>query len=199
MEFQGKKALVFGGTSGIGRAAVTKLRDAGADVVAISRDPSKAQDMDGVTLRGCDVRDREGLAELFASEAPFDILAQRYTQRNPEAREQHIQAERQRFLRAPVVVAVIARIRGGIKIPEWEQQLSVGAACQNILVAANLLGYAAQWLTEWYAFDEVVDAALGLQAHERVGGFIYLGSANEKPPERVRPELAELLSDWHLP
>jgi NAD(P)-dependent dehydrogenase (short-subunit alcohol dehydrogenase family) len=74
MEFQGKKALVFGGTSGIGRATVTKLRDAGANVVAISRDPSKAEDMDGVTLAGCDVRDREALAALFAAQAPFDLL-----------------------------------------------------------------------------------------------------------------------------
>jgi len=74
MEFQGKKALVFGGTSGIGRATVTKLRDAGAQVVAISRDPSKGQDIDGVSLKGCDVRDREGLMALFAAEAPFDIL-----------------------------------------------------------------------------------------------------------------------------
>jgi nitroreductase len=128
-----------------------------------------------------------------------DILAQRYAELNPEGREQHVEAERQRFLRAPVVVAVIARIRSGIKIPEWEQQLSVGAACQNILVAANLLGYAAQWLTEWYAFDEAIDHALGLETHERVGGFIYLGSASDKPPERVRPALAELLSDWQLP
>jgi len=128
-----------------------------------------------------------------------DILAQRYAEVNPEGREQHVEAERQRFLRAPVVVAVIARIRSGIKIPEWEQQLSVGAACQNILVAANLLGYAAQWLTEWYAFDETIDKALGLETHERVGGFIYLGSASAKPPERVRPGLAELLSDWQLP
>jgi len=128
-----------------------------------------------------------------------EILAERYAELNPESREQHIEAERQRFLRAPVVVAVIARIRAGIKIPEWEQQLSVGAACQNILVAASLLGYAAQWLTEWYGFDHVIDTALGLEAHERVGGFIYLGSASEKPPERVRPQLAELLSDWHLP
>ena len=74
MQVQGKKALVFGGTSGIGLATTLKLRDAGAEVVAISRDPSKAGDVEGVTLKGCDVLDREALTELFAELAPYDIL-----------------------------------------------------------------------------------------------------------------------------
>ena len=77
--------------------------------------------------------------------------------------------------------------------------MSVGAVCQNILVTANLMGFAAQWLTEWYAFDEQIDAALGLTTHERVAGFIYIGSAKERPTERVRPELADVLSSWQLP
>ncbi len=74
MDLAGKKALVFGGTSGIGLAATLKLRDAGAEVVAVSRDPSKAGDIQGVALAACDVRDREALAALFAAQAPFDIL-----------------------------------------------------------------------------------------------------------------------------
>lgn len=128
-----------------------------------------------------------------------ELLAERYVALNPDARPQAVEAERGRFLRAPVVIAVIARITPGIKIPEWEQQLSVGAVCQNMLVAANLLGYAAQWLTEWYAFDERIDGALGLTEQERVAGYIYLGSASAKPPERVRPELAQVLADWPSP
>ena len=74
MDLQGKKALVFGGTSGIGLATTIKLRDAGAEVIAISRDPAKAGDIDGVALKACDVRDREALAALFAELAPFDVL-----------------------------------------------------------------------------------------------------------------------------
>ncbi len=74
MDLKGKKALVFGGTSGIGLATTLMLRDAGAAVVAISRDPSKAGEIDGVTLQGCDVRDRQALADLFEREAPFDVL-----------------------------------------------------------------------------------------------------------------------------
>jgi NAD(P)-dependent dehydrogenase (short-subunit alcohol dehydrogenase family) len=74
VELQGKKALVFGGTSGIGLATTIKLRDAGVTVVAVSRDPSKAGDIDGVQLVACDVRDRNGLSALFSEHTPFDIL-----------------------------------------------------------------------------------------------------------------------------
>ena len=74
MELKGKKALVFGGTSGIGLATTLKLQAAGAEVVAISRDPSKAGDIAGVELAACDVRDQQALADLFAAQAPFDIL-----------------------------------------------------------------------------------------------------------------------------
>ena len=74
MQMAGKKAIVFGGTSGIGRATSEMLRDAGAAVVAVSRDPSKAEDLDGVSLAGCDVRDRDALAALFAQQGEIDIL-----------------------------------------------------------------------------------------------------------------------------
>ena len=125
-----------------------------------------------------------------------DVLAAQYAEQNVDARAQNIEAERGRFLRAPVVIAVISRITAGIKIPEWEQQLSAGAVCQNMLVASSLMGFAAQWLTEWYAFDSRISEALELTDNERVAGFVYIGSAKEKPPERVRPNLEQVLSDW---
>jgi len=128
-----------------------------------------------------------------------EILANRFGELHPEAPAHQLQAERQRFMRAPVVVAVIARITAGIKIPEWEQQLSAGAVCQNLLVCANLMGYAAQWLTEWYAYDPTVDTALGLASGERVAGFVYIGSADRRPEERPRAALANVLSDWQVP
>ena len=75
MDVNGKKAIVFGGTSGIGLATARRLADGGATVVAISRDPSKAGDPGpGITLERCDVRDREALQTLFEKLAPFDIL-----------------------------------------------------------------------------------------------------------------------------
>lgn len=75
MEIKGKKALVFGGTSGIGLATTNQLAAAGATVVALSRDPSKAGEPEaGVTFKSCDVRDGDALKALFAAEGPFDIL-----------------------------------------------------------------------------------------------------------------------------
>ncbi|MCR9258421.1 MAG: nitroreductase [Pseudomonadaceae bacterium] len=138
----------------------------------------------------------------FQDDARIDfgnILAERYKDLNPEAKPKNIVAERNRLTRAPVVVCVVADVKPHAKIPEWEQQLSVGAVCQNILVAASLAGYAAQWLTEWYAFDPVINGALQLLSSERVAGFIYLGSAAEKPAERVRPELQDRLTHWSAP
>ncbi len=74
MDVAGKKALVFGGTSGIGLATSVKLEALGAQVVAVSRDPSKAGELEGISLEGCDVRDRDAMSALFAAHAPFDIL-----------------------------------------------------------------------------------------------------------------------------
>ena len=74
MDVNGKKALVFGGTSGIGLAAAEQLKDKGAEVVVISRDPSKAGQLENIKTIACDVRDTEELTRLFETEAPFDIL-----------------------------------------------------------------------------------------------------------------------------
>lgn len=111
---------------------------------------------------------------------------------NPERR----QFERDRFLRAGTVVAVISSVSPESKIPEWEQVLSAGAVCQNMLNAAHALGHAAQWLTEWYAYDPNVRAALGLGENERVAGFLYFGGKGAAPAERVRPTVAEKLTRW---
>jgi len=119
--------------------------------------------------------------------------------KNSELSEAERLQEQQRFLRAPVVVTVVSRVVENHKIPVWEQQLSAGAVCQNMLIAASALGFAAQWLTEWYAFESDFKAALGLRPGERVAGFIYLGSAREDVMERRRPELANLVTVWSPP
>ena len=74
------------------------------------------------------------------------------------------------------------------KVPEWEQILSAGAACQNLLIAASAMGFAAQWLTEWYAFDPAIKDAMGLRSGERIAGFIYIGTGPQEVQERPRPE-----------
>lgn len=107
-----------------------------------------------------------------------------------------LEMEAMRFLRAPVVVGVVSRVTQTPAVPEWEQILSAGAACQNMIVAATALGFGAQWITEWYAFSETVRRALSLQGNERVAGFIYIGTAKERPDERPRPRLKEIVTAW---
>ena len=107
-----------------------------------------------------------------------------------------LETERQRFLRAPLVIAVVARLNDRPAVPEWEQILSTGAACQNLVLAANGFGFASQWITEWYAYSPHVVGALGLDDNERVAGFIYIGTAREKPSERARPDLDQIVTRW---
>lgn len=107
-----------------------------------------------------------------------------------------LEAERGRFLRAPLVVAVVSRVVESPGAPEWEQVLSCGAAAMNLCLAANASGYGTCWITEWYAYSPGVRAALGLGANERVAGFVYIGTEKEKQPDRERPVMAGIVSRW---
>jgi nitroreductase len=102
--------------------------------------------------------------------------------------------EAARFLRAPVVVGVVSRVREAIPIPEWEQILSAGAVCQTVLLASHALGYVANWLTEWYAYHPLVRERLGLKPGERIAGFIYIGKSTTELEERVRPEMEKIVT-----
>ncbi len=108
-----------------------------------------------------------------------------------------LETERTRFLRAPVVVGVVSRVVETKGAPAWEQELSCGAACMNMCVAANALGYGTSWLTEWYSYSPVVTARLGLAQNERLAGFVYIGTATERQPDRERPALASIVSHWN--
>jgi len=100
------------------------------------------------------------------------------------------------FLRAPTVVAVISSPKEDGRTPIWEQELSAGAVCYNLLLAANASGWAGAWLSEWPAFDKQVAEALGLTGKERVAGFIYLGTSKIDPPERGRACMADIVTRW---
>ncbi len=125
-----------------------------------------------------------------------EVLKARFAQVEPAANEDRLALEAGRLLQAPVVVAVISRIMPSRKAPEWEQRLSAGASCQNMLVAATALGFASCWLTEWYSYDEEIARALGLGESERVAGFIYFGSQTLPNEERERPVLADICTEW---
>lgn len=136
---------------------------------------------------------------VFAGEARRKfgaVLADITARREPEASAARLEIEHNRLLRAPVTVCVIsaAQVRPGV--PEWEQVLSAGAVCLNLLHGAAALGFAGNWITEWYSYDDEVRQALGLAEHERIAGFIYLGSARQKPAERDRPDVQAITAYW---
>lgn len=115
-------------------------------------------------------------------------------EKNPELSDEMIEVERARFTRAPVVIAVVSTAAPHAKIPEWEQVMSVGAVCLNLLMAANAHGYVSNWLTEWFAFDERAYPLLGIKLGEKVAGFIHIGSTDFPIVERPRPALADVVT-----
>lgn len=102
----------------------------------------------------------------------------------------------QRFAHAPLVLAVIARITPDHKIPEVEQLLSAGALAQNLLIGACALGYGAQWLTGWPAYDGQAQRTLGLEANEKIVAFIHIGTPQGEVSPRERPRFEQLVCDW---
>ena len=123
-----------------------------------------------------------------------DILADQYQLNNPDASEDEINYERNRLCRASVVIAVLFKPVSHPKIPFWEMQLSSGAVCSNLLVAAQSLGYAAQWLTEWYAYNNSMIKELGGNPDtDKIAGFIYIGDKDKTPIERRRPSKEKVI------
>ena len=112
----------------------------------------------------------------------------------PDLSEEMIKVEQTRFTRAPVVIAVVSTAAPPPKIPEWEQLMSAGAVCLNLLMAANAHGFFSNWLTEWMAYDERAYPILGVNPGEKVAGFIHIGSTDFPVTERPRPELNDIVS-----
>lgn len=125
-------------------------------------------------------------------------LAARGLARDPEAGAAAVEKDRLRFAHAPLVVAVIARLGPDEKIPETERLLSAGCVCFALLQAAQALGFGAQWLTGWPAYDPEVKQWLGLAPDEHIAGFIHIGTARLDAPERERPDPAALLEELVL-
>lgn len=131
-----------------------------------------------------------------ARHALGDLLVTRTRERDPAAGEAVLDKERHRFSHAPVIVAVIARLGPDDKIPESERFSSASCVCFALLQAAQACGFGAQWLTGWAAYDPAILQALGLGEHERITGFIHIGTPKLEAPERERPQPEDLLTDW---
>jgi nitroreductase len=121
-----------------------------------------------------------------------DILAEAMQAEGERAKQ--VEEERGRFLRAPLVIGVVSAAREHIKIPVWEQELSAGAVCQNILIAAHALGFVGNWLTEWYGYHPLVKERMGLKPGERISGFIYIGKSGVELEERPRPDMEMIVT-----
>ena len=131
-----------------------------------------------------------------ARHALGDRLAARTRALDPDAPDAAVEKDRGRFSGAPDIITVIARLTPGHKVPEQEQLLTAGSVCFALLQAAQALGFGAQWLTGWMAYDDHVAELLGLAPNEKVVGFIHIGTAQMEAPERDRPDAATLLRDW---
>ena len=116
------------------------------------------------------------------------IFAKQYKLLNPDASNEDLLYEENRLERASIVIAVVCTPINHPKIPAWEMELSSGAVCSNLLIAAQSLGYAAQWLTEWYSYNEEVLKEFGGDPKtDKIAGFIYIGDKQKEPIERRRP------------
>jgi nitroreductase len=134
----------------------------------------------------------EGEARLKAGEA----IAQAFRSKFPDAKPEQVDYERGRLARAPLVVAVVSRAAPHVKIPEWEQVLSAGAAAMSLVFAAHALGFAANWITEWYAYDRAALDALGIASHEKIAGFIHIGRPAAPAQDRPRPPLSDIVTRY---
>ena len=123
-----------------------------------------------------------------------DVIAKVFARKNPGAPATEIEVEKQRMMQAPLVIGVVSFVKPHPKVPPWEQELSAGASAMNIVTAATALGYGANWLTGWFAFDRDVLEGLGLKADEKLAGFIHIGTTPKASEDRPRPALADIVT-----
>src|SRR4051812_45405479 len=132
----------------------------------------------------------EGDARARAGEVIANVFARKNLQSPPA----DIEIEKRRLMDAPLVIAVVSFTRPHPKVPEWEQQLSAGASAMNIVPAATALGYGANWLTGWFAFDRDVLDGLGLKPDEKIAGFVHIGTPTKPSEDRPRPALPDIVT-----
>ena len=128
-----------------------------------------------------------------------EVMRARWQALHPDHGTETLDAMRALFLRAPAVLGVVSTAADHPKIPLWEQQLSAGAVCMNILTAATALGLGCQWNSDWVAYDAEMARAMGLSPPERIAGLIYLGTPASPLEDRPRPDAGALLTRWSAP
>ena len=172
--------------------------------VALSGPGPDAEELERLLAIGARVPDHGKLAPwrfiIFEGEARLAagrVLEEIFATDHPEADADRLAIERNRLALAPLVIAVVSCAGPHVKIPEWEQVLSAGAVCMNLVIGAHAMGFAASWLTQWYAYDRRALAALGLAEHEKMAGFIHIGRSPGIPEDRARPVLSQIVSRFN--
>jgi nitroreductase len=131
-----------------------------------------------------------------ARERAGDVIADVFARRNPDASAEDVARARASLTEAPLVIAVVSSPKAHPKVPPWEQQLSAGASALNIVTAATALGYGANWLTGWFAYDRDVLTGLGVKDNEQLAGFIHIGKSEKANEDRPRPALADIVTTF---
>ena len=126
------------------------------------------------------------------------LLDRAYRAANPDPGRLEIEANERFAHQAPTLIVALSSPTEGHKIPLWEQELSCGAACMNLELAAHALGFAAGWVTGWAAYSPIVRDAFGT-APERIAGFLFIGTPGMELEERIRPAYDEVVSIWTQP
>jgi nitroreductase len=169
----------------------------------MSSDPINEKDLNSILQAGIRVPDHGALSPWklkviqgkSLKRIDEEIILSEYIKQKPESNKSSQDIESRRLQRAGAVIAVISTPVDHPSIPLWEMQLSSGAVCMNLLSSAQSKGYAAQWLTEWYSYNEKMLSALGGRIGiDKVSGFIYIGHKKEEPLERKRPEPKNIIN-----
>ena len=137
-----------------------------------------------ITIRG---EARHALSEVFAAAVKA---------RDPDVSEVYLAKQKDKPLRSPLVVVVVASLTENPKVPQIEQMLSAGAAAHGVMLASNAMGFGSIWLTGDNAYDPGVFEALGLATNEKIIGFIYLGTENRVLPRPAKPNVDEKITRW---
>jgi nitroreductase len=186
------------------RAVLDYLKTRRSVTLPFLKDPGPSEDeLQELLTIGIRVPDHGKLAPwrmiLYRGDARTEVgqrLAQIHRARHPEAGEGELEAEQQRFLPAPLTIGVLSRAAPHAKIPELEQLLSAGNVAFNLVHGANALGYAAHWVTRWFAYDDEAAQMLGAGPGERFVGFVHIGTPETRIEDRDRPSPKDVISDW---
>jgi nitroreductase len=133
-----------------------------------------------------------------ARAAVGEKLAEIAKRKRPDIEEAALEIERRQFLPAPLVIGVISTAKPHVKIPEFEQLISAGNVALNLVHGAYALGYAANWTTRWFTFDTEAATMLGAKEGERFVGFVHIGTPTTTLEDRPRPDLGDVVTEWHF-